>query len=118
MTLQVIALPGGVMPAEVRYAPLASALANDVQLHFKNLEVYAGDVPPTGYSIDLEGEALASFADSLGLARFHLLGYSGGGCVSLACAGAHPDRLLSLALSEPASLRAGRRAAQARPAHR
>src|SRR5437588_4241612 len=104
MTLQVIALPGGVMPAEVRYAPLASALANDVQLHFKNLEVYAGDVPPTGYSIDLEVEAVGRFADSLGLDRFHLLGYSGGGFVSLAFAGAHPDRLLSLALFEPASI--------------
>ena len=118
MTLQVIALPGGVMPAEVRYAPLASALANDVQLHFKNLEVYAGDVPPTGYSIDLEVEALASFADSLGLARFHLLGYSGGGFVSLAFAGAHPDRLLSLALFEPASIPGELSAEEARLADR
>ncbi|MGH7762516.1 MAG: hypothetical protein ACREOY_14060 [Candidatus Dormibacteraceae bacterium] len=33
-----------------------------------------------------------------------MLGYSGGGFVSLAFAGAHPDRLLSLALFEPASV--------------
>jgi pimeloyl-ACP methyl ester carboxylesterase len=51
-----------------------------------------------------EVEALARFADSLGLQRFHLLGYSGGGFVSLAFAGAHPERLLSLALFEPASI--------------
>jgi pimeloyl-ACP methyl ester carboxylesterase len=40
----------------------------------------------------------------LGLDRFHLVGYSGGGFVSLAFAGAHPERLLSLALFEPASV--------------
>lgn len=64
----------------------------------------AGDAPAPGYSIDLEVEALARFADGLGLAQFHLLGYSGGGFVSLAFAGTHPDRLLSLALFEPASV--------------
>ena len=48
--------------------------------------------------------ALAAFADSLKLERFHLLGYSGGGFVSLAFAGMHPDRLLSLAVFEPARI--------------
>lgn len=62
------------------------------------------DAPAPGYSIDLEVEALARFADGLGLDKFHLLGYSGGGFVSLAFAGTHPDRLLSLALFEPASV--------------
>jgi pimeloyl-ACP methyl ester carboxylesterase len=104
MTTDVIALPGGVMPAATRYAHLASALSSDVQLHLKDLEVYAGEEPPAGYSIDLEVRAVAELADSLGLDRFHLLGYSGGGFVSLAFAGAHPDRLLSLALFEPASV--------------
>src|SRR5205807_1636270 len=60
--------------------------------------------PPPGYSIDREVESLAGFADSLGLDRFNLLGYSGGGFVSLAFAGAHPGRLLSLALFEPAAV--------------
>jgi len=104
MTLQVIALPGGVMPAELRYASLAAALGEEVKLHLKDLEVYAGEEPPAGYSVGHEVEALARFADSLGLARFHLLGYSGGGFVSLAFAGGHPDRLLSLALFEPAAV--------------
>ena len=104
MTLQVTALPGGVMPAELRYASLVASLREDAELHLKDLEVYAGEEPPTDYSVDLEVEALAGFADSLGLARFHLLGYSGGGFVSLAFAGAHPDRLLSLALFEPAAV--------------
>jgi pimeloyl-ACP methyl ester carboxylesterase len=86
----------------VRYAPLVSALGDEVQFQTKDLEVYAGEEPPAGYSIELEVEALSRFADSLQLDRFHLLGYSGGGFVSLAFAGAYPDRLLSLALFEPA----------------
>jgi len=104
MTVSVIALPGGVMPAAMRYAPLVSALGGEAEIHFKDLEVYAGEEPPVGYSIDREVEALAGFANSLGLDRFNLLGYSGGGFVSLAFAGAHPGRLLSLALFEPAAV--------------
>ncbi|GAC1645663.1 MAG: hypothetical protein NVS9B11_17030 [Candidatus Dormibacteraceae bacterium] len=104
MSIHVIALPGGVMPAAVRYQHLASALGDEITFHFKDLEVYAGEEPPPGYGIELEVKALARFADSLSLDRFHLLGYSGGGFVSLAFAGAHPERLLSLALFEPASI--------------
>lgn len=104
MTVHVIALPGGVMPAAQRYASLAAALGAEVEFHPKDLEVYSGPKPPPGYSIQMEVEALARFADSLGVDRFHLLGYSGGGFISLAFAGAHPERLLSLALFEPASI--------------
>ena len=102
MSRDVIALPGGVMPAELRYAPLKSALASEAEIYTKDLEVYATDAPPTDYGVDLEVEALGDFADSLGLQRFHLVGYSGGGFVSLAFAGTHPDRLLTLAVFEPA----------------
>jgi len=100
----VIALPGGVMPAALRYAPLAEALTGQAALYVKDLEVYAGDAPPPGYKVEREVEALARFADGLGLDRFHLLGYSGGGFVSLAFAGTRPDRLASLAMFEPASV--------------
>ena len=37
-----------------------------------------------------------------GFARFHLIGYSAGGAAALAFTSAHRDRLLSLALLEPA----------------
>ena len=104
MTVQVIALPGGVMPAAQRYASLAGTVGERVQLHPKDLEVYSGEEPPPDYSIQMEVEAVARFADSLSLSRFHLLAYSGGGFVSLAFAGAHPERLLSLGLFEPASI--------------
>ncbi|MHB8612313.1 MAG: alpha/beta fold hydrolase [Candidatus Dormibacteraceae bacterium] len=104
MTVDVIALPGGIMPAALRYGALASALGDAVKLHLKDLEVYAQEQPPAGYSVAMEVDAVKRFADSLGLDRFHLLGYSGGGFMSLAFAGAHPGRLLSLALFEPASV--------------
>lgn len=104
MTIHVVALPGGVNPAALRYGPVQEALGDAVQLHWKDLEVYSGDEPPADYSIRIEVAALAGFADSLGFERFHLLGYSGGGFVSLAFAGAHPERLKSLALFEPASI--------------
>ncbi|HKR98710.1 MAG TPA: alpha/beta hydrolase [Candidatus Dormibacteraeota bacterium] len=104
MSIDVIALPGGVMPASLRYASLSAALGDSVRLHAKDLEVYAGDSPPNDYSVQLEIDALAAYADSLGLRRFHLLAYSGGGFISLAFAGAYPDRLLSLALFESAGI--------------
>jgi pimeloyl-ACP methyl ester carboxylesterase len=104
VSADVIALPGGVMPAALRYAPLAAAAGEYVRLHPKDLEVYAGAEPPAGYTIDMEVEAVLRFADALGLARFHLLGYSGGGFVALALGGRHPERLQSLALFEPAGV--------------
>lgn len=104
MTISVIALPGGVMPAAPRYAPLTSAFGGEVEFHLKDLEVYSGEQPPAGYSIEMEVEAVARFAAGQGLERFHLLGYSGGGFVALAFAGTYPERLLSLALFEPASV--------------
>ena len=48
MKAQVIALPGGVNPAQLRYAPVASALGGEFEFHLKDLEVYAGDGPPPG----------------------------------------------------------------------
>ena len=102
MNYPVIALPGGVMPAAIRYAPLQSALGSDTKVHTKDLEVYAAEAPPANYTIDLELAGLERFADKLSADRFHLVGYSGGGFVSLAFAGAHPERLMSLAVFEPA----------------
>src|SRR3981081_2447638 len=99
---QVICLPGGVAPASQRYAPLAAATSGRADLHLKDLELYRETAPLAGYSIEMELSALDRFADSLGLDRFHLVGYSGGGFISLAYAGTRPKRLLSLSLFEPA----------------
>jgi len=98
----VICLPGGVAPAAQRYAALAEHLGDRASLHLKDLEVYRDESPPIPYSVELELEAIDRFAQAVGLDRFHLLGYSGGGFLSLAYAGTRPERIASLAVFEPA----------------
>jgi pimeloyl-ACP methyl ester carboxylesterase len=66
------------------------------------LEVYAGAEPPSDYSLELEVKGVLRAAAARGFERFHLAGYSAGGAASLALAARHPERLLSLALLEPA----------------
>ena len=100
---QAILLPGAVLPAELAYAALREALADDdVDVVAKDLEVYAPSEPPPGYSLDNEIEGVARAADAAGFERFHLVGYSAGGACATALAARYGDRLHSLALLEPA----------------
>jgi pimeloyl-ACP methyl ester carboxylesterase len=64
--------------------------------------VYASEAPPAGYTLDVEADGIERAADEAGCERFHLVGYSAGGASSLAYALRHPERLLSLAVMEPA----------------
>jgi pimeloyl-ACP methyl ester carboxylesterase len=102
VTHRVLLLPGSVLPAEPAYAALLQVLGERVDAVAKDLEVYAGDQPPQDFSLDLEVEGVLREAASHGFDRFHLVGYSGGGASSLALAASHGERLLSLALLEPA----------------
>src|SRR5258707_5174437 len=102
MALDVILLPGGVMPASLAYGSLLEALGADVEAIAKDLEVYAGPEPPPGYTLDDEVAGVLRTARDAGFERFHLVGYSGGGASSLLFAAKHPERLLSLAVIEPA----------------
>ena len=99
-------LPGGVLPAALAYPALVAALTtrlgDDFRPLVKELEVYADPEPPVGYGLTTEVDGILREADAAGFDRFHVVGYSGGGASSLALASAHPDRLLSLALLEPA----------------
>ncbi len=95
-------LPGIVLPAEPVYGALIEALGPDVEAVAKDLEVYATPEPPQDYSLEVEIEGVLREADAHGWARFHLVGYSGGGAASLALAAARAERLASLALLEPA----------------
>ncbi len=99
---QVILLPGGVLPAELAYPALLAAAGEDVDGRPKELEMYATDSPPPRYTLQYEIDGINRVADEAGFERFHLVGYSGGGASSLAYCAAHPERLLSLALNEPA----------------
>jgi len=101
---QVVCLPGSVAPAAQRYGPLLHAVGDSAELHLKELEVYREAAPPSDYTIDEELEAIDRFADSKDLARFHLVGYSGGGFISLAYAATRPHRIRSLGLFEPARI--------------
>jgi pimeloyl-ACP methyl ester carboxylesterase len=63
-------------------------------------------VPEPGYpwSVDNFAKDLAEFADKLGLDRFHLIGETVGGSISMRYATMHQDRLLSLtACTSPTS---------------
>jgi pimeloyl-ACP methyl ester carboxylesterase len=104
MKPQVVCLPGGVAPAAQRYAPLVAGVGDSADIHLKDLEVYSDAVPPADYSVEMELAGVDRFADSRGLSRFHLVGYSGGGFISLAYAGTRPRRVLSVGLFEPAGL--------------
>ena len=99
---RVMLLPGGVVPAEPAYAALLDVLGERVEAVAKDLEVYAGDEPPPGFSLATEVEGVLREADAHGFDRFHLVGYSAGGASSLAFAARHGARLSSLALLEPA----------------
>lgn len=101
-TWRVILLPGIVMPAADAFADLLAELGVDVDAVAKDLEVYAADTPPAGYSLDVEVTGVLEAARARGWDRFHLVGYSAGGSVALACAALHGERLTSLALLEPA----------------
>ena len=102
MSSRVIFLPGSVLPAEPAYGALIAALGPDADAVAKDLEVYADAEPPGDYSLDTEVDGVLREAAERGWEQFHLAGYSGGGAAALAFAARHPDRLLSLALLEPA----------------
>ena len=98
----VVLLPGGVLPAEPAYAALLRALGARVDAVPKDLDVYASDEPPQDFALETEVKGVLREADLRGFDRFHLVGYSAGGASSLAFAARHAERLLSLALLEPA----------------
>lgn len=103
MAQPVVFLPGILMPAAARYVLLRSALTDARETVTKELGVYASSEPPPGYSLQTEVEELDRFADQHGLERFHLYGHSAGGAIALAYVAAKPDRVVSLALDEPAT---------------
>jgi len=100
---RVIFLPGVIMPCALRYAALLRELDNAVLAITKDLELYAGpSAPAEGYDITMELDGISGAADDAGWDRFHLYGHSGGGAVALAYVAAHPERVVSLAVDEPA----------------
>ena len=79
---RVILLPGSVLPADLAYGALVTALGGDVEAVAKDLEVYRGDAPPPDYSLDTEVAGVLPRE----WGSFHLVSYSGGGAAALAFA--------------------------------
>jgi pimeloyl-ACP methyl ester carboxylesterase len=102
--LPVVFLPGGITPVRLSYAPLLDELEGEIDPVFKDLEVYASSVPPSGYSMEAEVEGVSRAADEARLDSFHLVGFSGGGAVALDFVATHPNRVRSLAVFEPANV--------------
>jgi pimeloyl-ACP methyl ester carboxylesterase len=100
--MDALLLPGVVLPASPAYRALLDALPEDIRAVAKDLELYASDAPPAGYTLDVEGDGILAAAARSGFERFHLAGYSAGGAAALRFATVHPERLLSLTLLEPA----------------
>ncbi len=98
----VIFLPGAITPAALHYEPLLKVLDGEVEPLLQDLEVYRRDAPPADYSLDVEVQALRRAAEGQRMEKFHLVAYSGGGAVALAFVAAYPDRVASLAVTEPA----------------
>ena len=90
------------MPAGPAYGALLAELGPQIDARTKELEVYAVDSPPPDYSLATEVAGITRGADDAGFDRFHLVGYSAGGASALAFAASHPERLVSLAILEPA----------------
>jgi pimeloyl-ACP methyl ester carboxylesterase len=72
------------------------AVALDLRGHGRSERPKNGDYTIAGMAGDV-----AAVADTLGLAKFVLVGHSMGGGVALAYAGAHPDRVAGLLLVDP-----------------
>jgi len=97
----VVLVPGGVLPGELSYGPLLAALGRDSEPLVLDLDLYAGDSPPAGYTLDHEVEGIRRAANERGFQNFHLVGYSAGGAACVAFVARYPECVRSLALVEP-----------------
>ena len=61
---RVILLPGSVLPAQPAYGALLEALGPDIHAVAKDLELYAADEPPPGWSLDTEIDGVLREADA------------------------------------------------------
>lgn len=102
----VIALHG--TPASrLMYSAAKSAGAMGLRLIAPDRWGYGGTSPHPQPTLAAFAGDLAALADQLGLARFAVLGVSGGGPYAAATAALHPDRVTALALVAPVGPIAG-----------
>ena len=101
-----VLLPGGLTGWQ-SWLPLVPALSGDrcvvrIQL-ICNAEGLAGRPGDPSYDAEIERESIEITLEQAGVSEMHLVGWSNGGRVALDFALAHPHRVLSLTLIEPAA---------------
>lgn len=72
---------------------LSAAAARDIRLVSYGRPSYGGSSPLPGRDVASAASDVAQLADALGIARFAVMGASGGGPHALACAALLPDRV-------------------------
>lgn len=92
---------GAVAPAAWTYARLQQQVNDHTYLIFRDLEGYRHPLE-VDYGLHSEMKAIERAINAAGFDCFHLVGYSAGGGVALACALVFPERVSSLTLIEPA----------------
>ena len=92
-----VILHGATSSGREQFAGLAAVLGRGFRVYLPDALGHAGTA---GSADDWTTAALAAdvigFADALGLASFHLLGYSMGGMTALHVASSHPERIRTL----------------------
>lgn len=101
-----VLLPGGLTGWQswLSLMPALSADRSVVRVQpICNAEGLAGKPGDPAYDADVERESIEMTLDEAGVAEMHLVGWSNGGRIALDFALAHPQRVLTLTLVEPAA---------------
>jgi pimeloyl-ACP methyl ester carboxylesterase len=93
-----VMLHGATTSGREHFARLAPVVAQGFRVHLPDARGHAGTAggPDDGFTTADLVQDLLAFADELGLATFHLLGYSMGGMTALHFAASFPERLRTL----------------------
>jgi pimeloyl-ACP methyl ester carboxylesterase len=101
-----VLLPGG-LTGWLSWLPLVPALSEDrsvVRLQpIINAEGSAGRISDGIYDVEVDRESIDQTLEEIGAEEMHLVGWSNGGRMAIDFALAHPERIKTLTLIEPAA---------------
>jgi pimeloyl-ACP methyl ester carboxylesterase len=101
-----VLLPGGLTGWQ-SWLPLVPALSAERSVvrvqPICNAEGLAGRAGDPTYDAEVERESIGMTLDEAGVSEMHLVGWSNGGRIALDFALAHPERVVTLTLVEPAA---------------
>ncbi len=97
----VVFLPGAMAPAQANFQKLLRRLEHVIDPLLVDHVLYATPLPPPGWTLQREVDAVLAAADRAGWDRFHVVGHCSGATIALLVAAQHGDRLRSLTVVEP-----------------